>query len=114
MPSIILGQPLASGPQIIVSGNPWSGQQAQFPVGGIQFRWVSSGGNAYIGMSGGMTITSGGMMQSGGGLLDGMPMAPGDAYFIPRLGLKTSGAYTVYGMCDVAASGAGRLFFEIF
>lgn len=116
MPSLVLGQPLASGPQIIVSGNPWSGL-APTPVGGIQFRWISSGGNAYIGLSGGMTINSGQMFLSGGpnsGLLDGFPLAPGDGYFIPKLAFPLSGTYNVYAMCDQVASGVGRLYFERF
>lgn len=115
MPSLLLGQPLASGAQIIVSGFPWSGQIV--PQGGVQLRWVSSGGNAYIGLSGAMTITSGAMFLSGGpnsGLLDGMVMAPGDSYFVPRSATGLSGRLNIFALCDGVASGIGRLFFEVF
>ncbi len=64
-----------------------------------------------------MTITSGAMALSGGclsGMLDGMPMAPGDTYFIPKTAFATSGVYGVWAMCDVAASGIGRLYWEMF
>lgn len=123
MPSTILGQPYASGAQQIISGNPWSG--TWFPVGGIQFLWVSSGGNAYIGVSGGnpvlsgsfLTINSGGMMLSGGpasGFLDGICIPPGTPYFIPKARFPISGIYNMYALCDAAASGIGRLYFEAF
>lgn len=114
MPSTLLGNPLASGAQIIVSGNPWSGQNPR-PQGGIQLRLSpTASGNAYVGLSGGMTVTSGGMFLSGGGLLDGMVMAAGDSYWIPRIGTGQSGSYNVYAQVDAAASGQARLHYEIF
>lgn len=64
-----------------------------------------------------MTITSGQMFLSGGpnsGLSDGMIMAPGDSYFVPRIGTGASGRVNIFADCDVAASGIGRLYFEIF
>lgn len=113
MPSILIGNPLASGPQIIVSGNPWSGHIT--PVGGVQLRWdKNASGNCYIGLSGAMTVTSGGMFLSGGGLLDGMQISPGDAYWIPRIGTGISGSISIYAGCDATASGQGRLYYEIF
>lgn len=111
MPSIILGNPQASGPQIIVSGNPWSGKLV--PVGSIDLFWTSSGGNAYVGTSGNMTMTSGGMFLSGGGVNDGMMIPPGARYTIPKCNLNISGTITVYANCDVAASGLGRLYYTI-
>lgn len=116
MPSLILGQPVASGPNIIVSGNPWSGKNPK-PVDGVQLRWMSSGGNAFIGLSGNFTVTSGGFLLSGGtnsGLGDGMFLAPGDSYFLPKAVCGLSGTYNVFATCDVAASGVGRLFFEVY
>jgi hypothetical protein len=94
---------------------------------GIQLRWIGSG-NAYIALSGGnppksgnfMTINSGTFPLSGGaasGMLDGMVMLTGDAYFIPQIvlgskGGATSGSFNIYGLQDAAASG-GRMYFEV-
>jgi hypothetical protein len=64
-----------------------------------------------------MTITSGQMFLSGGpnsGLSDGMILAPGDSYFVPKIACGNSGFLNIYALCDVAASGIGRLYFEIF
>lgn len=113
MPSTILGNPLASGPQQIVSGNPYSGQIV--PRGGIQLRLdKNASGNCYIGLSGGTTFTSGGMFLSGGGGSDGMQIGPGDAYWIPRIGDGISGNFSVYAWCDATCSGQARLYYEIF
>lgn len=128
MPSVILGNPYASGAQLVVSGSLVSGKFT--PTGGIQLRWISSGGNCYIGFSGGgpplsgsfMTITSGGFALSGGsasGMFDGMLIEPGASYFVPSLVLTnrggiTSGFYNIFALCDQTASGAGRLYFEFF
>ncbi len=127
MPSLLLGQPLASGAQTVISGSIFSGRLE--PVGSILLRFISSGGCAYISLSGGgpvlsgnfMTITSGGMALSGGclsGMLDGMILAPGDTYTIPKLALGNSitgsGTVNIFALCDVAASGIGRLYWEAF
>ena len=114
MPSFVVGNPLASGPQIIVSGNPWSGFFAK-PIGGIQLRADrNNSGVLWVGLSGDLTVTSGGMFLSGGGFSDGMPMYPGDPYFIPRIADGLSGNYSVYVRHDAACSGQGRLYYEIF
>lgn len=124
MPSIVLGQPVASGATTVISGNPWSGSQRE-PVGGIQLLWISSGGACFVGLSGGgpvlsgptMTVNSGQMALSGGaasGMLDGMYVAPGVPYFLPRLAFPISGIYNLYATCEQAASGVGRLYFEAF
>lgn len=114
MPSTLLGNPVLSGAQIILSGDPWTGQKAM-PQGGIQLRLdKNSSGNVYIGYSGGITVTSGGMFLSGGGLLDGMPLYPGDAMWVPRIATGVSGTFAVYARHDVACSGQGRLYFEVF
>jgi hypothetical protein len=120
MPSTLLGNPYLSGGQLIVSGNPWSGQIR--PVGGIQlFLATNSSGNAYITLSGGVrpasggpTINSGGFFLSGGGLMDGMPLGPGASYFIPRIGTGPSGVINIYANCDQACSGQARLYYEVF
>ncbi len=126
MPSVVIGQPAASGAQLIISGNPWSGHLV--PYSYLQLRWVSSGGNVYVAfsgfgppLSGGfMTINSGAMILSGGaasGMLDGLLISPGDCYSIPAAAITnkgaTSGAFNLVANCDVQASGVGRLYFEM-
>lgn len=104
----------------IVSGNPYSG--TLFPVGGVQLKVDTSGGPIYVGLaiplgvtppvSGGpMTFTSGGSLTSGG-LLDGVQLAPGDPYFIPKVRLS-SGLQTIRLNCAAASSGT-RLYWECF
>ncbi len=118
MPSVIVtGQ---SGGMLVISGNFFSGRN--WPVGGIQFRNdKSTSGNIYIAMSGNVTVTSGSYPLSGGiysGGLDGFPLAPGDAYFIPMQGIQNkgpnSGNVSIYAALDAAASGFNRLYFEGF
>lgn len=114
MPSVIVGNHPPSGPMILVSGCPWSGVGKQ-PVGGVQLHLdQTASGRIYVGLSGACTLTSGGVFLSGGGLADAMPMAPGGAYFIPAMAFKTSGTMTVYVHCDLACSGQGRLYYEVF
>ncbi len=123
MPSILLSA--ASGaPFPIWSGNIWSGQGWPKPVGGVQLRLhPNASGNAYIYLSGNstsgiqMTINSGGPLLSGAsgvGLNDGMIMAPGDSYFVPKLGDGASGVLSIFTNCDAAASGQSRLYWEAF
>lgn len=113
MPSTVVGNHPASGPMILVSGNPWSGQNV--PVGGIQlYLHPNASGMVYVGLSGAMTLNSGSVFLSGGGLNDAMAIAPGGAYFIPRVAFKTSGTVNVYVHNDAAASGQARLFYEIY
>ena len=115
MPSTLIGNPLASGAQPVVSGWFWSGQAAQYPVGGIQFKLArNASGNVYLGLSGAMTLNSGGMFLSGGGLVDGMELGGGDSYFIPRVAFPSSGILNVFARHDAAVSGQARLFWEIF
>lgn len=118
MPSILLGTPALSGGMILVSGFPWSGK-AMDPVGGIQLRLhPNASGNVYVALSGGpnlsggITLNSGGLFMSGGGLNDGMILAPGDAYFIPRIATGLSGNLTIYIRHDAACSGQARLYYE--
>lgn len=114
MPSTLIGNPLASGAQIIVSGKPYSGWM-NIPIGGIQLRLDNSaGGNIYVGFSGNITANSGGMFLSGGGTSDGMVMYPGDAYFIPKSSLPISGVINIYARHDATASGIARLYYQIF
>ena len=122
MPSIILGN--ASGGQNVLSGAAlYSGTRASEPVGGVQLRWSSGApGTCYVALSGNMTVNSGGVLGVSGaylsGLLDGMPLYPGDAIYIPKLGLggagPNSGMPTLFAACDAAASGVGRLYWESF
>ncbi len=110
MPSILLAN--ISGGQNLFSGNYWSGRLTA--VGGVQLKLdKTASGNAYVGLSGGTTITSGTPAGISGGLLDGMVMYPGEGYFIPKMGLGTiSGSWGVWVQCDAAVSGQGRLFYE--
>lgn len=128
MPSIVLGNPFLSGAVSVISGNPWSGQLPPLK-GGVQLFWTSSGGNCYIGFSGGgpplsggfMTINSGTMILSGGiasGMLDGMCLTPGMGYWIdrtqvPAVGNTMSGIFNIFAICDPQASGIGRLYFDV-
>jgi hypothetical protein len=113
MPSFIVSN--KSGGDQFVSGWPWSGQRAS-PVGGVQMVWdANASGNCYVGLSGGMTVQSGGFWQSGqSGMMDGVQITPGNSYFIPRLGTGFSGVLNLFASCDATASGQGRLYFEIF
>jgi hypothetical protein len=115
----------------LISGDPYSGGLV-VPVGGLQVRAdKNNSGNVYLSLSGafvfsgqvgclptsgGPTITSGAMPLSGGvssGLMDGFPLGPGDAFFIPRSALLVTGAYSgTYQPCvgcDPAASGQARI-----
>ncbi len=121
MPSTLLTA--ASGiPFPLISGNAFSGQGVPHPVGGVQLVLSpSASGNAYISLSGltlsgdlGTTVNSGGFFLSGGGLNDGILLAPGGGYFIPRLGIGPSGQLNLFASCDPAASGQARLYWECF
>lgn len=114
MPSTLLTA--ASGsPFPLFSGNLWSGQGTPHPIGGVQLTLSpTASGNAYVSLSGGGTVNSGGMFLSGGGLLDGMVMTPGAGYFIPKIGCGVSGTLQIYATCDAAGSGQSRLFWECF
>lgn len=114
MPSTLLTA--ASGsPWPLISGNFWSGTGANHPVGGMQlYLDAASSGAAYVSLSGGTTVTSGGFFLSGGGILDGMKMPPGGAYFIPKMGFNPSGQLSVYVTCDPGCSGQARMFWEAF
>ena len=107
MPSVLLG--LQSGGENLFSGGTWSGYNVE-PLSAIVLRLDrTASGNVYVGLSGGVTITSGGFYLSGGGLLDGIPLYPGDVYEIPRLGAGLSGNPQVYFTSVAAASGQSRL-----
>lgn len=120
MPSVFIGN--RSGGQPLFSGNLLSGRtsfEGKFPQAGVQLRWDrNASGYAYVGLSGGVTVNSGGVLQSGTtwvGGMDGMQMGPGDSYWIPRTGLGIqSGDFNVFVLCDAGASGQGRMYFEIY
>lgn len=105
MPSTLLG--FFSGGQSLVSGNPWSGRVPQ-PTGLRLTNWATSSGTVFIATSGGVTITSGGALSSGG-LRDGMPIAPGANH---EIRLPATGPAGVYVAVLPAASGFVRLFWE--
>ncbi len=114
---------------------PWSGRLE--PIGGLQLRaarensgsvYVSlSGGNFFSGQigtlvgSGGPTINSGGWTPLSGnissGLMDGMQIGPGDAYFVPRIAIPNTGAssgnWSICLGCDTLCSGGfARVYVE--
>lgn len=102
-----------SGGDPLISGNPWSGFNAQFPLGGIQLGLdKDASGSVYVALSGGVTIKSGGFFLSGGGLMDGVQVKPGGSYFIPRSATGPSGSITIFVACDPAASGQARLYYD--
>jgi hypothetical protein len=76
----------------------------------------NASGNAYVGLSGGVTINSGSYPLSGGGLLDGVILGPGDTYYVPKLGCSsgTLGIAQIYLEADAAVSGQGRIYWEIY
>lgn len=133
MPSFIVDYTPGSGfvPLFTSGTNPWSGQVE--PVGGLQLRadagnlgsiyvslsgaFVFSGVVGCLPASGGPTIKSGGMTNSGGflsGKNDAMPLQAGDSYYVPKIGFTTSGIFQVCFGCDPATSGVGRLYLEAF
>lgn len=116
MPSIILGN--QSGGQNILSGAYWSGRLGNPTVAGVQLRLAATAaGNAYVGLSGGVTVNSGAVIGSGGmssGLLDGFLLTPGDTYFLPRIAVGASGIPQVFVGTDAAASGQARMYVECF
>lgn len=121
MPSVVIG--FLSGGTNILSGNYFSGQGAYHPVGGVQLvADISNSGNLYIGLSGGVTITSGVVQASGfAGAMDGMQMRPGTPYYIPKIafnvpggpGVNCSGQPAIYVLPDSACSGRARLYWEV-
>ena len=122
MPSMIIGNPFLSGPQLVVSGNLWSGRLPTPPFAGVSLKWmgVAGSGVCYVFLSGagvpfssgGPTVTSGGLFLSGGGLLDGMPLFTGDSYWVPaNKAVGPSGNVNICALADTAGSG-GRLAWE--
>jgi hypothetical protein len=131
MPSLVLGFVAGSGFTPLISGNFFSGTPRE-PYGGCQIRadrnnsgnifislsgaFVFSGQVGLLPASGGPTITSGCMPLSGGissGIMDGMQIGPGDAYFIPKLAFPISGYYGICAGCDLACSGQARIYIEM-
>lgn len=93
MPSTLPG--FLSGGAALCSGDVFSGQLSTV-IGGIQVK-VATGvsGLVYLGatvgpFSGGITQNSGGAFTSGG-LSDGIELANGDSFFVPRSMFQTSG-----------------------
>lgn len=124
MPSLLLGNPLASGGQDVLGANPFSGlNNPILPYAGIRFTLdISASGSAYIALSGagihpgsgGQTFNSGGFVLSGGGNMDGMQLRPGTSLFIPSLFFKNagSGMFNIGALVDPAGSGQARLYWE--
>jgi hypothetical protein len=110
MPSAVVG--FTSGGQVLYSGTAYSGRLV--PVGGVQIvAHPSNSGNVYVALSGGVTVTSGGFPLSGGGLLDGIPLAAGSSYFVPKSALGASGFVNIWLASDAACSGQARVHWEL-
>lgn len=117
MPSTIVG--VISGGALLVSGNLYSGTAVWANAGGLQLRLAAGApGTVYVGLpnlSGCYPSTiSGGALASGLSgyfLTDGMELAAGESYFIPRNRL-TSGLLTPRFVMPAASSG-GRVHWEI-
>jgi len=116
MPSLIVG--FLSGGINLLSGNYYSGTKSQIPTGGLQLRADKNNpGVIYFALSGGITIQSGAIQQSGGalsGLTDGLPIYAGDACFVPRIGLGLSGQMQLFVASDLNGSGTNRLYYDSF
>ncbi len=110
MASTIVGLPVASGPQQLVSGNPWSG--SFHPIGGLHVVLdVAASGSVYINFSGNATMNSGSFYTSGNtGINDGYQLKPGGTTFIPKTAL-ISGTYNIFLWWDAACSGQARLYY---
>lgn len=118
MPAQRLG--FLSGGTNLLSGNYFSGQGAYRPVGGVQLRAaLTNSGLVYVSLSGGVTIGSGTFQQSGSllsglGRMDGVPLSPGDPYFIPKTGFNISGSPGVFVQPDANCSGNALITWEVF
>lgn len=111
MPSLILGN--RSGGENILSGNTFSGHILS-PIGGVTLRLAATAsGNIYVGMSGGVTINSGGVAPNHlSGMLDGVLVPPGGTWVVPKAFLGPSGFPQIFIATDPAASGQARLYYE--
>jgi hypothetical protein len=112
MPSTIIGA--QSGGVSLVSGRFFSG--AIWPIGGLQLiADRNNSGAVFVALSGNVTISSGGGLGSGG-MLDGLPLYPGDSYFVPKFAisgnLATSGTAIVTVTVAAGVSGFCRLYWE--
>lgn len=112
MPSLTPG--FQSGGQPLTSGNPFSGNP--IPIGGVLFK-VSAvvSGLVYVGAtqnlaSGGVTITSGGALSSGG-MADGVELKNGDEYFMP-VAVCGRDVSNIKIVVPAAVSGTMRVFWE--
>lgn len=116
MAGILVGQPLASGAQQVIVGNPFSG--SIHPVTGVQLKLASeASGSVYVGIqqSGIVTVNSGGYQLSGStaGINDGYQLGPGQTYFIPKGALnQASGYWPIFVRHDATCSGQARLYYE--
>lgn len=116
MPSLLLSAASGSPFPIYSGGLPFSGQSYRFPYSYVNLKYAdNASGNAYIGYTSGgpFTVNSGGAFPNGSGLYDLMMLAPGERYQIPKLEF-ISGCLNIFATCDAAASGQGRLYFDVF
>ena len=114
MPSVLVDNAFSGGAPLF-SGNPFSGTARPFGREEIWLKAASSNsGTVYVGFSGGFCANSGSYFLSGGGLLDGWPLAPGEEVKIPPVG-GISGVNRIFLRCDPAASGGfARVHWNLF
>lgn len=114
MPSTLIG--IVSGsPQLIYSGTlPTLSGGVRSMIGSIQFKLsATASGSIYLGFSGNVTMNSGNVFLSGGGLNDGYVLGPGESLNVPKA-VAVSGSLSVYAHHDAACSGQARLYWQHF
>lgn len=118
MPSILLDGPdIISGGINILSGNVFSGQGAFHPVGDVRVKaGPANSGVLYVGLSGGLTLRSGGFFRSGAsGGCDGWPLKASESYTISKLAfIPNSGSPKVFVTTDALGSGRDIVYWEVY
>lgn len=118
MPGLLLEGHISGGVNIL-SGNFFSGVGSK-PYSQVFLKaWPANSGTVYVGLSGGVTVLSGGFHLSGGvgganGIRNGMPLARSETYIVPKLGFTLSGSPAIFVQPDAACSGQAWIFFEPF
>lgn len=107
MPSLVVGAQSGGVPLLNSGANPYSGGRVLPGINGIELLVGSTSGPqfsgaVYVGLSGNITIQSGGGMSSGG-IGDGMELVRGSYY---RMALGANGIDDVWFSTYAASSGS--------